>query len=74
MVESQMHVAGPDNLDYIIVLGAQVYKNGPSPVLKFRLDKAYEYLLQNAKPDALSPVVRDQTNPLQRQAAWQIIW
>ena len=42
-----MHVAGPDNLDYLIVLGAQVYKNGPSPVLKFRLDKAYEYLSAN---------------------------
>ena len=44
LVISQMHTEGPDNLDYLIVLGAQVYKNGPSPVLKFRLDKAYEYL------------------------------
>ena len=47
LIISQMHVAGPDNLDYLIVLGAQVYKNGPSPVLKFRLDKAYEYLSVN---------------------------
>lgn len=47
LVISQMHVEGPDNLDYLIVLGAQVYKNGPSPVLKFRLDKAYEYLTAN---------------------------
>ena len=47
LIISQMHVAGPDNLDYLIVLGAQVYKNGPSPVLKFRLDKAYEYLSAN---------------------------
>ena len=31
-------------LDYIIVLGAQVKDDGPSVVLKFRLDKAYEYL------------------------------
>lgn len=30
LIISQMHVAGPDNLDYLIVLGAQVYKNGPS--------------------------------------------
>ena len=27
LIISQMHVAGPDNLDYLIVLGAQVYKN-----------------------------------------------
>lgn len=49
LIISQMHIEGPDNLDYLIVLGAQVYKNGPSPVLKFRLDKAYEYL--SANPD-----------------------
>lgn len=40
---------GEPNLDYIIVLGAQVYEDGPSPVLKFRLDKALEYL--NDNPD-----------------------
>lgn len=34
-------------LDYIIVLGAQVRKDGPSPVLKYRLDKAVEYLNEN---------------------------
>jgi uncharacterized SAM-binding protein YcdF (DUF218 family) len=34
-------------MDYIIVLGAQVYENGPSTVLQFRLDKAIEYLDDN---------------------------
>lgn len=34
-------------LDYIIVLGAQVRENGPSVVLKYRLDSAAEYLEQN---------------------------
>jgi uncharacterized SAM-binding protein YcdF (DUF218 family) len=38
---------GKENLDYIIVLGAQVYENGPSMVLKFRLDQAIEYLQDN---------------------------
>ncbi len=39
-------------LDYIIVLGAQVRKDyGPSPVLKYRLDKAVEYLNEN--PDTV---------------------
>ena len=36
-----------NNLDYIIVLGAQVKEDGPSVVLKYRLDKAYDYLKDN---------------------------
>ncbi len=35
------------DLDVIIVLGAQVYESGPSAVLQYRLDKAYEYLDEN---------------------------
>ena len=31
-------------LDYIIVLGAQMKTSGPSRVLQYRLDAAYEYL------------------------------
>lgn len=38
---------GRENLDYIIVLGAQMKPAGPSAVLKFRLDAACEYLLAN---------------------------
>ena len=34
-------------LDYIIVLGAQVRENGPSVVLKYRLDCAADYLGRN---------------------------
>ena len=36
-----------DNLDYLIVLGAQVTDHGPSAVLAYRLDAAAEYLRQN---------------------------
>ncbi len=36
----------PD-LDYLIVLGAQVKESGPSAVLKYRLDAACEYLNDN---------------------------
>lgn len=50
-VISQMHAKGKAGLDYIIVLGAQVRENGPSPVLKYRLDKAVEYLEEN--PDTI---------------------
>lgn len=38
---------GRPDLDYIIVLGAQMKPAGPSVVLKFRLDTAYEYLTAN---------------------------
>ena len=36
-------------LDYIVVLGAQLKTTGPSRVLHYRLDTAYEYL--TAHPD-----------------------
>ena len=36
-----------DGLDCIIVLGAQIYENGPSKALQYRLDTAYDYLERN---------------------------
>lgn len=42
---------GAENLDYIIVLGAQISENGPSAVLQYRLDRAADYLEQN--PDTV---------------------
>ena len=44
---SHFNDQGQPNLDYIIVLGAQVKSNGPSAVLKYRLDYAIDYLNQN---------------------------
>ena len=35
------------DLDYIIVLGAQVRADGPSRVLRYRLEAAYDYLKNN---------------------------
>lgn len=40
---------GPDDLDYVIVLGAQVRDDGPSIVLQYRLDTAADYLQANPK-------------------------
>ena len=37
----------PAGLDYLIVLGAQVREDGPSAVLKYRLDAAAQYLREN---------------------------
>lgn len=42
---------GSQNLDYIIVLGAQVREDGPSVVLRYRLDAAIDYLNEN--PDTI---------------------
>ena len=50
-VVSQMRASGHPGLDYIIVLGAQVRTDGPSPVLRYRLDQAVEYLNEN--PDTV---------------------
>ncbi len=47
MIGTEFHSKGPKNLDYIIVLGAQVRTNGPSVVLKYRLDAAMDYLNEN---------------------------
>ena len=47
LIGSRFHERGKSNLDYIIVLGSQVYRDGPSAVLKYRLDKAVEYLNEN---------------------------
>lgn len=47
IIFSAFNTKGKDNLDYIIVLGAQVYEHGPSRVLKYRLDRAVEYLDEN---------------------------
>lgn len=44
---------GEPGLDYVIVLGAQVRSTGPSVVLKYRLDKAYEYLKDNPETVAI---------------------
>lgn len=47
-IAAHMHDEGAQGLGYIIVLGAQVYsKDSPSLVLRYRLDKAAEYLRAN---------------------------
>lgn len=48
---SGFRAEGADNLDYIIVLGAQVREDGPSVVLKYRLNEAIDYL--NGNPETL---------------------
>ena len=42
---------GESDLDYIVVLGAQMKDGSPSAIYKFRLDAAYDYLIEN--PDTV---------------------
>ena len=47
MIISGFFAGGSKNLDYILVLGAQLKESGPSYVLQLRLDEAYGYLIEN---------------------------
>lgn len=38
---------GPEKLDYLVVLGAQMKTSGPSKALQYRLDEAIRYLEEN---------------------------
>jgi len=51
LVISGMNSAPPQGLDYLIVLGARVEGNGPSPALRRRLNAALAYLEEN--PDTI---------------------
>lgn len=44
---SGFHASEDEELDYLIVLGAQLKQSGPSRVLQMRLDKAYDYLIEH---------------------------
>lgn len=47
LIMQDFHDKGEPGLDYLIVLGAQVRSDGPSPVLRYRLDAACDYLQEN---------------------------
>lgn len=47
LIFSRFKCSGEEKLDYIVVLGAQVYTDRPSIVLKYRLDEAIDYLEAN---------------------------
>ena len=51
LILSSFSASGTPNLDYIVVLGAQVKRSGPALTLKYRLDTAYDYLTEN--PDTI---------------------
>lgn len=51
---SELGAQGEPDLDYVVVLGAQIYDDGsPSPVLRYRLDAALAYLQDNPRTQAV---------------------
>ncbi len=51
LVGTAFQPQGNEEADYILVLGAQIRKDGPSKALRYRLEKACEYM--NEHPDCL---------------------
>lgn len=49
LIFSQFKMKVKKGLPFIIVLGAQMKSRGPSKILRRRLEKAYEYLMENKK-------------------------
>lgn len=47
LILSEFHASAKDGAEYVIVLGAQWKENGPSEVLRRRLEKAIVYLEEN---------------------------
>lgn len=54
----------PEGLDYLIVLGAQVREDGPSAVLKYRLDAAADYLRENESTLCIVTGGKGETEPV----------
>ena len=54
----------PEGLDYLIVLGAQVREDGPSAVLKYRLDAAADYLRENESTLCIVTGGKGESEPL----------
>lgn len=75
MIASQFFKTAESNLDYVIVLGAQVRTDGPSVVLLRRLERAESYLKEN--PNSLCIVTGGQganepTSEAQAMAEWLV--
>ena len=64
-----MNAQGEPDLDYVIVLGAQVRESGPSKALRYRLDRTIDYLEEN--PDTICIVSGGQGH--NEPFAWPII-
>lgn len=58
--------------DYLIILGAKVYGEKPSPTLMLRIDKAYEYLIVH--PDVIAIASGNVSEKGQKKTEAQVIF
>ena len=70
LIGSHFHDKGNKNIDYLIVLGAQVKSVGPSTVLRYRLETAAAYLKEN--PDTVC-VVSGGKSPSEPEAEGEVM-
>ena len=61
---SHFRDAGEKNLDYVIVLGAQMRPSGPSVIYRYRLEKAKEYLEANGEAKCITTGGRGKNEPV----------
>ena len=55
---------GEKNLDYIIVLGAQMRSSGPSVIYRYRLEKTKEYMDENADTRCVTTGAQGNNEPM----------
>ena len=64
LILSRFNTRPHKNLDYLIVLGAQVGANGPEISYKYRLDAAYDYLIENENTKCILTGNRGSNEPI----------
>jgi uncharacterized SAM-binding protein YcdF (DUF218 family) len=61
---SHFYDKGEKNLDYVIVLGAQMRSSGPSVIYQYRLEKTREYLEDNPQTKCVTTGAQGNNEPM----------
>lgn len=64
LILTQFGAQAQPGADYCVILGAQIRENGPSDVLKRRLDRAVVYLRQNPETQAIVSGCQGSNEPM----------
>ena len=71
LIISAMRQKEVKNLDYIVVLGAQVQGSVPSKSLQYRIDRAEKYLKENEKQRQFFLVEKGKMRGFRKHNVWQ---
>lgn len=74
LVFTGMHARPAENIEYLIILGARVEQDGPSPALQRRLNAALEYLAIIRRLKSSRPAVRARMNRRARRNVFAMRW